>query len=269
MRTYIDVSARVVDPHDEHRLFDLRTEAATAADMTARYAPPPGGPGRCVLAPPIYYQLADGIEDLRAVNDFVLAQRRPDGPVAAVFGVAEPKYGELARREVERLAAAGAKGVVWSARTQGLFADHPLMAELCGHAQGCGLVSMLRTAPYSTNEALWRIWRLAERCGDIPLIVTGALHVYDNAQAVIANCGGPQNIVYDTAGWNVATALDQVLASLGEARLLFGSGGLAPSEEAAVALETFLQRRAQSAAAERILWRNSAALLDLVVEGVA
>ncbi len=264
MPDYIDVSARIVDPSDEYRLFDLTADPQAALAIIADLGPRQGG-GRCVLAPPTYYQLASGVEDLRCVNDFVLAQRKPGGAVCAAFGVAEPKYQDAAIAELARIAALGARGVVWSARAQGVFADDALMADLCHRAHDLGLVSMLRATPYSANEALTRIWGLARRCPDMPLIVSGALMSYDYAQAILSGQGG-DNLLYDTAGWGLASALPHVVSALGAGRVLFGTGGGSPPDEAAAGLRKALQGAGlPGGAVDDILWRNAVRVLGLDV----
>ena len=266
MTKYIDISMRLADPLDEFRLFDMAGDAAAAAAAAALYrrvAPRQNG-GRCVLAPPLYYLLAAGAADVRAVNDFVLAQARQDRTVAAALGVVEPKYEDDAFRELERLASLGGKGVVWSARAQGVFADDTRLAPLCRRAHELGLRSIFRAAPFSTNEALWRIWRLARECPEVPIVVAGALQTYDYAQFIEANGGGPDNLLYDTAGWTVSTNPVRLLALVGEQRVLFGSGALAPADEAAADLQRHLHRAGIAAAAiERVMWMNAATHLNL------
>ena len=263
MRRFIDTSLRLADPLDEHRLFEFPADAADASRLYGRIAPT-RAEGRCVLTAPTFYGLARGASDVRAVNDFVLQQRRPDGPVAAVFCVAEPKHQEHALEELERVAARGAKGVVWSPRAQGVFGDDGALVSLCRRAHALGLRSMVRAAPYSTNEALWRTWRLAQECAEIPIVVTGALQSWDNARSIIAAAGAPENLLYDTSGWTVSTDPARILDIVGQARLLFGTGGFGPADRAADELERRLRQGGTSGEAiEAIMYGNAERWLGL------
>ena len=263
MTKYVDISMRIADPIDEFRLFDMARDGAAAAELYGRIAPR-AEEGRCVLAPPLYYLLAAGAADVRAVNDHVLAQARQDAKVVATVGVVEPKHDDEAVRELERLASLGAKGVMWSPRAQGMFSDDTRLGPLLRRAHELGLRSIFRAAAYSMNEALWRTWRLARQLPEIPIIVTGALQNYDNGQLIEAGAGGPDNVVYDTAGWTTSTNPVRMLAVLGEERLLFGSGALGPADEAAAALERHLQRSGVAAAViERVMWKNAASHVRL------
>ena len=263
MGSYIDVSLRILDPLDEYRLFEFPADAAAARATYQRVAPA-GTDARCVLTAPTYYLLARGAQDMRAVNDFLLGERQAGGPVAAVFGVAEPKYDHHALQELERLAAQGAAGVIWSPRAQGVFGDDALLASLCRRAHELGLRSMVRAASYSSNEALWRAWRLARYCPDMPILVSGALQNWDNAQSIAAAEGAPENIVYDTAGWTTSTDPARLLDVVGQARLLFGTAGLCCADHAAAELERRLRQAGVSdAAVEAVMWGNAARLLGL------
>ena len=222
----IDVSLRILDPLDDHRLFDMRADAAEMEALIDERAPG-ADTGSYFLVAPTYYLLARGVEDMAAVNDFLVAQRRRCPGIRGLFGVVEPKYGDQAIAGLERLARAGATGVVWSPRAQGMFGDDLLLADLVRRAHALGLLSMMRAAPYSTNEALWRTWRLAEQCENIPILVSGALQNFDSAQMISQSAGGPANLHYDTAGWTVSTFLPRLTVILGQ-RLLFGTGGLEP-----------------------------------------
>lgn len=178
----------------------------------------------CLLTPPLYYTLTNGIADNRAINDALLAaaSKRPGWRAC---GVAEPKYGDVAAAEIERLAALGAAGVVWSPRAQGMFGNDSSLAELCVHAAKCGLVSLIHSAPESVNEGLWRLWALAARCSGVPLVLLGALESWENIQFIREHKGGGENLFYDLSLLSESWDLDALIASLGAERLLFGSGG--------------------------------------------
>jgi len=175
------------------------------------------------LTPPLYHSLAEGIADNRRINDALLATAsRIDGHAACV---AEPKFGEATMAEIERAASLGTKAVVWSARAQGVFANDRLMADLCRHAFGQGLVPMIHSAPFSINESLERVWSLARKCDGVPMVVVGALASWENVQTICDNGGGPDNLSYDLTGLATTWDLLSLTGSGCTARLLFGSGG--------------------------------------------
>ena len=263
MERYVDISLRLVDPLDEHRLFEFPADAAAAEGLYRRLAPT-HAEGRCVIAAPTYYLLAKGAADVQAVNDFVLHQQRLLKQALAAFGVVEPKHQDHAVKELERLAARGAKGVVWSPRAQGVLGDDALMAALCRRAHELGLASMVRTEPYSTNEALWRIWRMASDCPEVPILVTGALQAWDNAQLIASSKSAPLNVLYDTAGWTIATDPLRILDVVGQTRLLFGTAGLGCADEAAAQLQRRLRDGGLCAAATAaVMSGNACGLLGL------
>ena len=262
MQSYIDISAQPIDPLDDFRLFDPTMEREATQRLIDRLLPR-AAYGRCLLSPPPYYLLARGAQDMRAVNDFVLRQWARCGAVAGCFGVSEPKYGEKGIAELDRIAGLGMKGVLWSPRAQGMFGDDPLLAELCRHAHKRGLRSMVRAASFSTNEALWRTWRLASQCPDIPIIVTGALRNWDNARMIAHERGGPGNVHYDTAGWTVSTDLARMVSLLGE-RLMFGTGGTETGDAGADRVTTSMRRADVSEAMiEAVLGGNAVRLFGL------
>ena len=219
MAQIIDINFRAVRTSDEFELVDPATLAARIDSGS-----PPGPGATRVLTPPAYYSLAEGIAGNRRINDALIAAASAR-PGWRALGVAEPKYGEAASTELERLAALGAAGVVWSARAQGLFANDHVLAGMCRHAAGCGLLSMVRSAPYSINEGLWRVWALAAQVPDIPLVVLGALESWENIQFVREYRGGGDNLFYDLSNLSEAWDLDALVGSMGAERLLFGSGG--------------------------------------------
>lgn len=184
---------------------------------------PAGCEARFQFTPPLYYSLADGIADDRRINDALIAAASRVNGFAA--GVAEPKYGEATLEEIERIAALGARAIVWSARAQGVFANDRLMADLCLHASGRGLVPMIHSAPFSVNESLERVWSLARKCGSVPMVVVGAMASWENVQAIADNGGGPENLFYDLSGLASTWDLASLVGSGCTARLLFGSGG--------------------------------------------
>jgi len=184
---------------------------------------PDGYRATLLLTPPLYHSLAEGIADNRRINDALLANARRIGGFAA--GVVEPKFGDAAKQEIDRIAGLGVRAIVWSARAQGVFINDRLMADLCRHASEQGLVPMIHSAPFSVNESLERVWSLARKCEDVPMIVAGALASWENVQAICDNGGGPANLSYELSGLATTWDLASLVASGCSKRLLFGSGG--------------------------------------------
>ena len=221
----VDINHRAVRLTDEYELVETATIAARIDEAL-------GGARsdvRGLLTPPLYYTLTNGIADNRAINDALLtaASKRPGWRAC---GVAEPKYGDVAAAEIERLAALGAAGVVWSPRAQGMFGNDSSLAELCMHAAKCGLVSLIHSAPESVNEGLWRLWALAAGCSGVPLVLLGAFESWENIQFIREHAGrnmggGGENLFYDLSLLSESWDLDALVASLGAERLLLGSGG--------------------------------------------
>lgn len=195
--------------------------AAALAEHGTRHET--GKPSLLALCPPTYYSLTNGVADNRRINDALLGIAARTGNRA--IGVAEPKYGDAAREEIVRIAGLGAAGVTWSPRAQGVFGDDRHMAELCRFVADQGMVSLVRSAPYSINESLARLWHLATQCGRAPLVVLGAFASWENVQAMQHNAGGPANVYYDISGLSAARDLEGTVAAIGSQRLLFGSGG--------------------------------------------
>lgn len=217
----IDINFRAVRVSDEYELVDSPTIAARIAQTLAMAEDDP--PALRLLTPPVYYSLTNGISDNRTINDALVAAAKALGTRA--FGVAEPKYGDAAAREIERLASLDAAGIVWSPRAQGLFGNDGGLAELIRHADRLGLVSLIHSAPYSVDEGLWRLWNLAGQCGSASLVILGAFESWENIQQVRDAKGGPQGVFYDLSAMSEGYDLDHIVASIGADRLLFGTGG--------------------------------------------
>jgi predicted TIM-barrel fold metal-dependent hydrolase len=256
MEQPVDVNFRAVKVADEYELVDSPGIAARIADRLAKASGEP--PALRLLTPPVYYSLANGIEDNRTINDaLVAAARKLD---TRAFGVAEPKYGDVAAAEVERLASIGAAGVVWSARAQGFFANDHTLAELIRQTHRLGLVSLVHSAPHSINEGLWRIWSLSDLCGGVPFVVLSALEAWENIQLVRDQKGGRPNLFYDLSAMSEGYDLDHLVASMGAERLLFGSGG---GDGIAATLGVIERSTIPAEAKDAILRRNAAGLFRL------
>jgi predicted TIM-barrel fold metal-dependent hydrolase len=255
MELPVDVNFRAVRVAEEYELVDSCI-AARMAHRLGRAAD--DQPARRLLTPPVYYSLANGIADNRAINDALLAAARELGTRA--FGVVEPKFGEVAAAEIERLASLGAAGLVWSPRAQGFFGNDHTLAELIRQADRLGLVSMVQSAPHSINEGLWRLWSLSDLCGGIPFVILGALEAWENIQLVRDQKGGRPNLFYDLSAMSEGYDLDHVVASMGHDRLLLGSGG---GDGIAATFGVIDRSTISPEARDAILWGNAAGLFGL------
>jgi predicted TIM-barrel fold metal-dependent hydrolase len=225
MERLIDINCNPFVTGDDFIDFVETREAIALAEALPAIAPgsPDGFAATFQLTPPLYYSLAEGIADTSRINDALIAAARRSGGFAA--GIVEPKFGDAALEEIERIAGLGARSIVWSARAQGVFVNDKLMAGLCRFASEHGLVPMIHSAPFSVNESLERVWSLARKCDDVPMVVAGALASWENVQAICNNGGGPENLSYDLTGLATTWDLASLVASGCTSRLLFGSGG--------------------------------------------
>jgi predicted TIM-barrel fold metal-dependent hydrolase len=222
---YIDIHQHLALGAGEFDLIEVPAEDAFPEwlDRAAAAMPRlPQGWTRALL-PPVFFQSAGGAQDVRRLNDLMLAAAaRPELSVVAAFGVVEPQQGEAAFAELDRIARQGLDGVAFSPRAQGVFADTPELVALVRHATGCGLLTLVHATPRSGNESLWRIWNLAEQCAPSPIVALGALGDWENVQAINA-AESPGNLYYDTAGLADA-AVAAAAKRLTLQRVLYGSG---------------------------------------------
>jgi len=226
---------------------------------------------RIALQPPPYYVLTQGLEDTRRLNDLTRAVADAMGaPVPAlapvVLGTVEPHHGEAALEEIDRMARElRFAGIAWRHRAHGTFVDGPIMSKYVARAADNGLVPLLHAMPRSGNEALWRVWRLAEQFPSVPIVVVGALASWDQTQAILAEPNRAKNIIYDTS--SVANGPDALLPlaeRLGPERLVFGSGAHCDEPLDAAQPAGELTRSNLPAPLQRaILWDNAAKLFNL------
>jgi predicted TIM-barrel fold metal-dependent hydrolase len=231
-----DVHRHIVPDSGDEEVFRVPERADFKAWIEAwRGGSPQEAEGvACALMPPAFYNLTNGIEDTRRLNDLVHAVCRARGASAAVaIGIVEPLHGEVALAEIDRAASElGMVGLVWRHRAQGIFVDAPIMQRLVERAAERRLVPMLHASPRSGNEALWRIWGLAERFPQVPMIVLGALTTWDDQQTIIGCGDRARNVHYDTAGFfGEPRQLGTLAERLGPHRLVFGSGAHCTAED--------------------------------------
>lgn len=257
--SFIDLHQHLGLGRGEFDLIEIPDEDAFAGWLDHAAATMPRLPHGCAraLLPPIYFQSAGGAEDVRRLNDLMLAAAaRPELSAVAAFGVVEPHHGEAAFAELDRIARLGLDGVVFSPRAQGVFANTPELVALVKHAATRGLLTLVHATPRSGNETLWRIRDLAEQCAPAPIVALGALGDWETVLAVTAG-ESPRNLHYDTAGIAVA-AVAGLVKRLTTERLLYGSGA---HDAARAALVGPLQQHLAEELGPAILRDNALRLL--------
>jgi predicted TIM-barrel fold metal-dependent hydrolase len=253
---------------DESDLFEVPPRAGFERWLTGWARPGADGGRRHVLMPPTFYAWPNGLEDTRRLNDLVFAAQRADRRACpAAFGVVEPHHGEAALDEIDRVAnELGMTGLVWRHRGHGVFADVPIMAKFVARAAERALLPVFHVTPRSGNEALWRVWRLAEQFPDVPMVALGALSSWDQVEQIVSNPGRAPNLRYETSEMSEGPrVLDRLVVALGAERLLYGSGvhNLRDAEVYASAHAAIAGSDLPPRTKERILWRNASELLRL------
>jgi predicted TIM-barrel fold metal-dependent hydrolase len=223
--TALDVHRHVGMGAGEYDLFAV-PQAGEISAWVAQWAASEGSEGdAAILSPPPYYKLTNGLEDSRRLNDLMAALVAEGGDRAvAACGTVEPHHGDAALPEIDRMARElGLKGVVWRHRAQGIYADHPVMYRFVARALDNGLVPMMH-ATLSTNETLWRYKKMADKFAGHRIIVLGALYEWDQKLEILAEPEAAPNLIYDTAQVTAPSIIEEMVETLGEHRLVFGSG---------------------------------------------
>jgi predicted TIM-barrel fold metal-dependent hydrolase len=190
---------------------------------------------RDVVLPPSIYAMPEGLADTRRLNDLVAAAAARIGAIAA-FATVEPQQGDTSLEEIDRIAKdLKMVGLAWRHRLQGVYADVPVMHRFVARAAEHGLTLMLH-AGGGENEALFRVWALAEAFPQSRFIVVGALSDYDQRRQIIASPSRAPNIAYEMSRMSFHADFRPLTETLGIERLLYGSGRpLGPSAAAELA----------------------------------
>lgn len=261
MRT-IDIHCHIGLSHDECDLFTVPPYAGFDRWIAAGSAP---GEVEAVAMPPTFYALPDGLGDTARLNDLMAAWRVNTHRCVAAFGVVEPHHGDDALPEIDRIAALGLKGIVWRHRAHGVFADVPVMARFAERAATLGLVLALHASRHSGNEAIWRLWYLAEAFPAVTFVALGAFGDFEQQEEILNNAGRAPNLRYDLSDLRSGHDLKRLVDVLGADRLLYGTGAhdVGAAREAGRHRRLVLATPVPDAAKERILWRNAVELLAL------
>ena len=222
---------------------------------------------RTAVAPPTCYAWPGGCADTSRLNDLVHAFQAANPASCPVsFGVVEPHHGEAALYEIDRLAIdLGMKGVMWQHRMHGVYADMPAMFDMVARAAGNGLVPLFHVTALSGNEALWRVWRLAEAFPDVPMIGLGAVSNFEQRELIAASAERAPNLLYELSGMQESRDIENLVRHLGPSRLIYGSG--AHDRRNAVPFSTHFEivsmANISPSARDEILWGNAMRVLKI------
>ncbi|HKX77283.1 MAG TPA: amidohydrolase family protein [Novosphingobium sp.] len=200
--------------------------ATVEADVERRLAFMDGaGIAQCALMPGHSYSAPRGAADIRAMNDDLVAYRRhaPDRfPVIAA--TVDPRHGDHAVAEVERLAGMGVQALSWHNRMQGLPIDHAVMFAIVEKADKAGMAIMAHCYANGDFEAAWRLRRLAEAFPDTQFVALDAMTSPENLELILAIAEVVPNFHLDMT--TTVLGVDGVrrcLDRLGPTRLVFGT----------------------------------------------
>ncbi len=183
------------------------------------------GIAQAALMPGHSYSSPAGLADTRALNDTLLAcQALAPDRFPAIIGTVEPRHGLKSIAEVERLHAAGAAGISWHHRMQGLPMDHPVMFALVERMDALGLIAMAHCYANGDFEAPWRLRRLAERFPRTTFIALDAQTSPENLDQILGAAEAVPNLHLDLTSTVLGVAgIRACVERLGPTRLVFGS----------------------------------------------
>jgi predicted TIM-barrel fold metal-dependent hydrolase len=218
------------------------------------------GIARSVLLP-----LAKGCGDVPGLNDWVSSV---SGEGLIAFGAVHPLMEDL-EPELDRLAAAGVRGVKMMPLLQEFYPDDPRMGRfyeavierrmlLVTHA---GRDPLNRPEVYGTPE---RFARTIECYPDLCLELAhlGGLRMWDDVRKYLLPAGG--RVCFDTAYVSFYMSpkeIAELIADIGPERVLFGSDY--PWEDPGRAAHIIMGLGFSEDELEAILWKNAARLLGL------
>jgi uncharacterized protein len=187
------------------------------------------GVRQALLMPGPSYERANGVAETRVLNDEIVAyrSRRPDRfPVA--FGVVEPRDGEAALTEVDRIAKMGLRGVSFHNRYQGLAVNSPAMIRVVQRMRDRNLIPVLHAVNESAEEKLWKVASVARQFPDTTFIALSGFATFESILECSHVAEVAPNIVFDFVGVYTFDFLDGFIARFGVSRLMFGSDTYSP-----------------------------------------
>lgn len=141
------------------------------------------------------------------------------------IGTVDPVLGMGGLREIERcILSLGLRAMAWHAHFQGTFLDSPLARlymERCAELDVPILVHVLAD---SKNEAIWRLFAVAEAMPAARFVALDAFTSFDQAEWIIRVGGRLSNVWYETGClFDPGHLLHRFVARHGFSRLIFGS----------------------------------------------
>jgi predicted TIM-barrel fold metal-dependent hydrolase len=178
-----------------------------------------------LLIPGHSYLRPNGLDDTRRINDGIAAYRdsAPDRFPAAL-GIVEPLYGRAGDEEMRRIKEEwGLVGVSFHTRFQGVATDSPLVlaqVELMGQL---GLVPFLHSVSEASEEALWRVQRVARAFPDLTMIVLDAFSSHEQSSHAMLVAELAPNLVFDSSlAYTIDPAL-RLIERFGHQRIVYGT----------------------------------------------
>ena len=219
-----------------------------------------GGVSRSVLLP-----LAKGCRDVSALNQWVQAAARENRKLTA-FGAVHPFMDGL-EEELDRLEAAGIKGVKMMPLLQQVYPDDPQCFRLCQELVDRDMILIAhagrdpldRPEVYGTPE---RFASLAASFPDLKLVLAhlGGLRMWDDVRRHLLPAG--KNVFFDTAYvsfYMEREEMKELILDMRPERVIFGSDY--PWEKPGRAAEIIRDLGLSQAEEDAIFFKNAAELL--------
>jgi predicted TIM-barrel fold metal-dependent hydrolase len=191
------------------------------------------GIDQATISPGNSFYRPHGIDDTRRINDLVadyVAKYNDRFPIG--LGVVLPLQGDESLVEMERAVYdLGLRGFDWHNMCLGVPIDHEMMYRFLEVAMNIGVPAFIHAFPESTNEAPWRLEKIAGDFPEVTIVALSALCVWSYVESVIRIAERHPNILVDTLFFPVNKILERCVANLGAQRVLFGSDLVTTPEE--------------------------------------
>jgi predicted TIM-barrel fold metal-dependent hydrolase len=184
------------------------------------------GVDQAVVIPTHGYLRARGVDDMREINDAVVAYRDETiDRFPAAVGIVEPLFGAAGLEEVTRCKdELNLCGISFHTRFQGVSLEHPWLLRYLERMGEIGLVPFLHAVGESPEESLWKVDFIAADFPDLPMIVLDAFSTFEQIKMVRRVADQRPNLMFDTAlsiqGFDPGLAIAK---EFGAHRVLYGS----------------------------------------------
>jgi uncharacterized protein len=188
------------------------------------------GVRQALLMPGPSYNREKGLAETQAVNNEIAAyrDRRPDRfPVA--FGIIEPRDGEAALTEVDRISTQlRLRGASFHNRFQGLAVNAPAMIRVVARLRERNMIPVLHAVNECTEEKLWKVASVARQFPDVTFIALSGFATFEAVLECSHTAEIAPNIVFDFVGCYTFAFMQGFIAKFGVSRLMFGSDTYSP-----------------------------------------